>query len=310
MSVELGKILSGWETRRDVLVDELFARRAQALAQEGREPQALALLESRAAVHDSAFVARAQALLLGQVDRDDPSRAVAALRRAVADPLNPERATDLANLVQVVPILDEPEGERLLTELASDPTYAEAWWISRLRGMLAYRRATRAYAHEGRNAARSHAVEAARLYDNAIRGHESARKLAIDRELDPWPDVPASPILSANAYDAHHLAGHMTRAKRRHDAAMDRCIELANYAFEAALAGALDAARVACSRVIGVGWTADPTVSALTLTSVIADRQGDVEEARVTWQRARQIDAMKAALFRRRAVEALAGTAQ
>jgi hypothetical protein len=107
------------------------------------------------------------------------------------------------------------EGEALLAELMSTSWfYGRAWYTKFQRGATNYELARSALAAGDENAARHHFRVAARLYGRGIRARPRVRFL--------WRDGPRirvvktferSPIMYANAKDAHNGAGHRLRTR-------------------------------------------------------------------------------------------------
>jgi tetratricopeptide (TPR) repeat protein len=201
-------------------IDELRVALAKALDAQDRKDEAIELLRTRAANTDpSPALLRTFAFMLGPRDEERPTagardEAIAALRRAAADETDPSRDMTLYNLAMLLAHQDHgSEAEDLLSELQRrSPYYKKAWYVDRHLGAFAYHRAEEADARAHYATAKREYELAARFYSRAIRRRPKVKILSSEGPLRLRFDVfPPSPILIANAVDAHRGVEHPLR---------------------------------------------------------------------------------------------------
>lgn len=286
----------------DELVDELHCLRAQALAGVGQLRGAHALISARLARRRSPRLL-AQAYLLvgmgdaaehGVADEDAHLTSLALLREASEFRDYPDRPTVIYNLLQILPAGDgdglAAERWEILAELCADPTYRRAWWVERMRGALRYYEATRARAVGGDHSARPIYRRAARHYSRALRLRRRARQL--DPELGPSAPrrLPRPPVLRANAYDAHHFAGHPLRAAWHHFLAAHTVRRLFKLGLRAMGRSDWLTASFAFQRLLTVGWSDETAARANVFAATAARQLEDAVSSEAFWERALQID--------------------
>ncbi len=148
----------------------------------------------------------------------DPARlqeAVDLLRRASADRGDPLRPMSQYNLATL--LLQRPEtrneGLAILDRLRRSRThYARAWYVRRPLGVghWALAQQLRDQGHDA--AAEREFARAATWYSRAIRARPKLRLRRVGRHFHVQR-YPRSAMLHANAWDAHHLAGHRLRSR-------------------------------------------------------------------------------------------------
>lgn len=206
-------------------IDQLRIALARVLSRTDRRGEARDLLRERAAGEDPspALLREIHALqrfgATEGLDAAAAKEAIAALRRAAEHESDPQRDMTLYNLALMLSNHGGDSGNReadtILAELMrTSAFYRRTWYTSFKRGATLYERALAARdVGEGDNA-RHLFKQAARLYSRGIRARPRVRFL--------WHDGPRvwiikrferSPIMYANAKDAHDGAGHTRRAK-------------------------------------------------------------------------------------------------
>jgi tetratricopeptide (TPR) repeat protein len=287
----------------DELSDELHCLRAAALAGRDRRPEAYRLITGRLAERRAPRLLAEAYLLLGMggaevlgIPSEEAHRlSLEVLREAAGFPDYPDRPTMIYNLLQILPTGHGEEGvsaerRQILDELRGDPTYRRAWWVERMRGALDYYKASRVRATAGARAARPAYRRAARHYSRALALRRRSRQL--DPPLGPTAPsrMPRPPVLRANAYDAHHLAGHPLRAAWHHRLAQRAVRRLYKIGLRAMGASDWFTAVFAFQRLLTVGWS-DETAARANVFAAAATRQlGDPETSEAFWQRALEID--------------------
>jgi tetratricopeptide (TPR) repeat protein len=225
-------------------------------------------------------------------------KALQALREAAQFDDDPEHGRALYNLLQVLPDSTELEASEehfaILDQLSEDPTYRRAWWVERMRGSLHYRTATRSRAFRGDAAASGEFSSAARSYSKALRLRR--RSELVEPELGPEAPrkVPRSPVLQANAYDAHHLAGHPLRAAWHHRRAQATVRRLYRYGRKALQAADLLTARHMFELLLAVGWSDRWAAEAGAMAAIACEQLGLHSEAEEYWRRALEVDEVAA----------------
>lgn len=224
--------------------------------------------------------------------------AIQLLEEAAAIIDDPERSQALYNLLQVLPSGNDPdvlkERFRILDLLNEDSTYRHAWWIERLRGSLHYRIATTSRAFAGDVSAQDEFGKAARSYSKALRLRY--RSKVEEPELGPTAPnrVPRSPVLQANAYDAHHYAGNRVRAAWHHRRAQRTVGRLFKYGVRAMAKDDFVTARRMFELQLAVGWSNPIAAQASVMATVACEQLGDKAEAENYWRRALEIDEIAA----------------
>ncbi|HEX6153069.1 MAG TPA: hypothetical protein VFZ19_06045 [Solirubrobacterales bacterium] len=224
--------------------------------------------------------------------------AIRLLREAAAVTDDPERPQALYNLLQVLPEGNDPavleERFRILDLLNEDPTYRNAWWVERMRGSLHYRIATRQRAFAGDASAQGEFGDAARSYSRALRLRRGSQ--VEEPELGPAAParIPRSPVLQANAYDAHHYAGNRLRAAWHHRRAKRAVGRLFKYGVRAMMEADLITARRMFELQLAVGWSDAMAARASVMATFASEALGDKAEAENYWRRALEIDEITA----------------
>ncbi len=220
--------------------------------------------------------------------------AIQVLKEAAEFTDDPEYPQALYNLLQVLPDNNDPElfeeQLRILDLLNEDPTYRRAWWIERMRGSLHYRIATRQRAFSGDDSARDEFAKAARSYSKALRLRHRSR--VEESELGPVAPahIPRSPVLQANAYDAHHYAGNRLRAAWHHRRTQRVVGRLFKYGVRAMIATDFVTALRMFDLQLAVGWSDPMAARASVMATFVSEELGDTVEAENYWRRALEID--------------------
>lgn len=156
----------------------------------------------------------------GEPDLGDRSEQIAALRLArkrVEDPLRDQSTYNLFAALDFGGADDEEqrEADELLEELLRSRTrYGKQWYVRRAAALRAWRRVERAWSEENKEAERAAGKEAAKWYSRAIRARPRLQLRRFGRKPWRWLHwVPLSPILYANAVDAHRVAGNRMRTR-------------------------------------------------------------------------------------------------
>ena len=206
-------------------IDELRVELAETLRHLDRHDEALSVLRERRARGDaSPELLRALAFQLGPMPGDfddgsgiDPAQrleAAEALREASGHRADPRRSMTLYNLHALLrPSPEhEREAERILEDLMADRFYRQAWYMRRDKGGIHWRRGLRLAEDGDEPGAMAEFEQAARWYSSALRARPRIRfNYLVDGHHEPWARFPASPVLQANARDAHRRAGHRVR---------------------------------------------------------------------------------------------------
>lgn len=305
----VGEAMAPVEHFIDPITDHLTELKAGLLGAGGEPRAALELLRSRLEQRESPMVLRRAFNLIRHTSPQDlgldpeqaQSEMVALLRRAVQFETDPLAGTDAYNLVMALPSRsraeDDPEPDVILTRLESDPTYRRAWWISRLRGARAYGGAVHVQATQGEGAAGPQFRAAAKYYSRALRQRHRSPRIEFLGPAAPRR-LPRSPVLNANAFDAHHFAGHFWRAawhRWRAQVAVQRLFKVGTRAFS--VQDWLTASFL-MSQVARVGWGDEMGVDALVLGATALREMGRMEQSDEFWQQAVQIDDVRARLTR------------
>lgn len=141
-----------------------------------------------------------------------------ALRLALEDELDPLRDLTRYNLINALLWDREDEASHQeawsqLDELiASSDFYRRTWYVKRLRGLRAWLEVEKAQAEERFDVANTEARTAAMWYSRMIRSRPRRRLIRVSGLPLIWlARFPRSPILHANAVDAHRVAEHRFR---------------------------------------------------------------------------------------------------
>jgi tetratricopeptide (TPR) repeat protein len=202
------------------VIDGIRVDLARALMGQDRRDEALAILRERAKGGDASpqllrtlarFLGRQPGDFIHSKDEAADAEAIAALRQAAADRSDPARPMTLYNLTVYLG-LDNPETVELLEEAAATSRlYRRAWYVRRARGALHWHRGQDCLAQDPVAAKREFA-EAAKWYSAALRSRPKLRlRSPRYHGWRFWKRYPPSPILLANAADAHCAAGHHVR---------------------------------------------------------------------------------------------------
>ena len=144
---------------------------------------------------------------------------MSALRRAVQYDTDPQRDMTIYNLAVILWLRGEETGreeaERLLADLMHTSSFYRRTWYTRFhRGAMHYEMASKAREQGEEDESRRHYKAAARFYSSGLRARPRVRFR--------WRDGPRiwlikrfdrSPIMYANAKDAHEGAGHGLRTR-------------------------------------------------------------------------------------------------
>lgn len=289
---------------RSHAVDRLRADLAMAVAAQGRHDEAIAALRERAEQDDaSPDLLRTFSRLLAMhrerpfrvaLPPEDRDEAITLLRRAAEDRGDPMRDLtlyNLANLLKGESLEEDREAREIIDDLLSSSShYRDAWYVHQARGGMAYAESQEAWDSGDWERARAKAKEAGRLYSRAIRLRPRFR-LLVREGARVWllARFPPSPILHANARDAHGRAGHHLRDNwhewrfQRHRARMlkrgDRFLRKGRFedayaAFDWAVVGREDYAET----------------QARTRAAIALRQMGDEEEAEKRWRAIRSQD--------------------
>jgi tetratricopeptide (TPR) repeat protein len=228
-------------------IDNVRCELAKVLVELDRREEARTLLRERANAHTpSAELLRTFARILsaqpgdfneyafGPDDEARRTEALDALRSAAEIRADPKRPMTLYNLAALLGYHDEAERSEAETALrqamAESRFYRRAWYARRQRGAMHWAEAERALTAGDDEAAHSEFAQAARWYSAALRSRPRFRFRWRGGEaprLVTW--FPRSPILHANAEDAHRASGHAIRAtwhRRRAERARKRRIKV------------------------------------------------------------------------------------
>lgn len=204
-------------------IDKLRADLARALFAQSRAGEAFTILRARAADEDASpeLLRTLHALLFASSEgrewtEEEKSEALTALRQAAENRTDPQRPMTLYNTLMMVfrpGETDEEHAAELLDELlTSHSYYRRAWYVKRLRGLLAWLQFERLTRQGDVAGARTMAKEAAKWYSRALRSRPKFKLLSLEgSRLILLRRYPRSVILHANAYDAHAHAGNRLR---------------------------------------------------------------------------------------------------
>ena len=294
-------------------IDRLRAEFATIVAEQGRRDEALVLLRWRTEQDDAApELLRTCAQILtftgspgsrldfAEVQRRRPE-AIAVLRQAASDSSDPERDRSRYNLANVLinssSEPDRDEGKQIIRELGDSVMhYRKAWYVLRVLGVEAWNEYEKAR-EAGDDANADIALrEAARLYSRAIRRRPRFR-LYLDRSVSGLDfgcvTFPRSPIMHANAHDAHVALGHKRRARWHYRTAVNVINNSLSQGDLAMAAGNWRAARLAYERGI-VGWRDDIEIQTRVFAAAACLNLGDQEKANQWWHEALSLDRAKA----------------
>jgi tetratricopeptide (TPR) repeat protein len=215
------------------VIDELRCHLAGVLVRQDRRDEAVLLLRDRAARDNpSAELLRTLARFLGrqpgdfsaefginEADDNPPERveALNALRAAAEIRADPKRPMTLYNLATLLNWRseDRAEAEAALAEaMETSRYYRRAWYTRRARGALHWSVGELALSEGDDEMAKTEFYEAARWYSAALRTRPHFRIWLPDPQLPvihAFTRFRGSPVLHANAEDAHRQAGHRLR---------------------------------------------------------------------------------------------------
>jgi tetratricopeptide (TPR) repeat protein len=304
-------------------IDGFRAELATIVAEQGRRDEALAVLRWRTKQDDAApelLRTYAQVLTfplfpgsrlgLAELQRRRPE-AIAVLRKAAADRSDPERDRSRYNLANVLINTDSDanrdEATQIIRELRESSThYRKAWYVLRVLGVEAWHEYQKAREVGDDSRADVALRAAARLYSRAIRRRPRFR-LYLDRGVHGLSfglvTFAPSPIMHANAHDAHLALGHKWRARWHISKAVKVVNKCLSQGDRAMAAGDWAVARRAYERGI-VGWRDDTEVQTRVFASAACLKLGDVENAKRWWREAIAVDRGKAIEASRELAEA------
>lgn len=213
-------------------IDELRLALARAMAAEDEIDEAIDFLRARVeGVNPSPELLRGFAHLLldranrvaavgGRPDPADRNEQIAALRLARGQDADPLRDQTTYNLFAALDFGEASEEERreadeLLEELLrSQARYGKQWYVRRAAALRSWRRVEKAWGEENRDAEQAAGKDAAKWYSRTIRARPRLQLRRVGRRPWQWLHwIPLSPILYANAVDAHRVAGNQIRAR-------------------------------------------------------------------------------------------------
>jgi len=211
---------------RSHAVDQLRVDLAMVVADQGRHDEAIETLRERAEQADASPELLRGLWRLLSMHRERPFRVdvepenrdevIALLRRAAdhrADPQRDLTLYNLANLLMNESPAEDQEARQIIDDLLSSSShYRDAWYVHQARGGMAYAELTKAYDAADWDTVRAKGKEAARFYSRAVRLRPRFQLLW----RGGWrvfllARFPPSPILHANARDAHDQARHPLR---------------------------------------------------------------------------------------------------
>lgn len=298
-------------------IDRLRAELATIVAEQGRRDEALALLRWRTQQNAAPELLRTYAHILtsrflpgprldaAELEARRPE-ALAVLQRAVAERTDPERDRTRYNLANVLinsdRDADRDEARRIIRELGeSSSHYRQAWYVLRVLGVEAWEEYEKAQEVGDDASAEAALREAARLYSRAIRRRPKFR-FYLDAGAGGLSfgvfSFPRSPIMHANARDAHAALGHERRARWHYKAAVKIVNESLSAGDRAMAVADWGAARHAYERGI-VGWRDDIEVQTRVFASAACLEMGDHEAAQRWWDDAMSVNAAEAIEARR-----------
>lgn len=150
-------------------------------------------------------------------DRDEQIDALRLAREHVADPLRDQSTYNLFAALDFGGADEEEhrEADELLEELLRSRTqYGKQWYVRRAAALRSWRRVEKAWAEQDKEAARAAGKDAAKWYSRTIRARPRLQLKRVGRPPWRWLHwIPLSPILYANAVDAHRVAGNRLRAR-------------------------------------------------------------------------------------------------
>jgi hypothetical protein len=211
-------------------IDELRVKLASVLRRtEGRTAALEMLRQRRQRDNASPELLRTLATHLGPYPGDfddgagrnpqERAEAIAALRDAMEHPADPLRTSTMYNLHSLLaspaPTAEEnAESERLLDEImAADRYYRDAWYVHKHKGATHWWRGIQCEENGNAAGARAEFRTSARWYSSAIRARPKLRVFyAEDGERRLWLRFPPSPVMLANARDAHYRCGQLRRS--------------------------------------------------------------------------------------------------
>lgn len=294
----------GAENILDYAVDQSAGLRGDAL-DEGRSlwlikegaresGEALSRLESFLPLAGPGLLRDAAAFLPGLrgADTDEVRQeALDLLRRAAQVSDDPLRGMSLYNLAASLggpEYLSEAEG--VLEELRQDPVYKDAWYAERLRGALEWGRSVTARREGDATAVRDASARAARHYARALRMRRKTRRVEDPAAAHALRRAPRSPVLHANAYDAHHFAGHAARAAWHHRRAQIAVSRLYNIGLRAMGTSDWPVAARAFELAASTDWDDEIGVRARVFAASALMQLGAEESAEAVWNEALQMD--------------------
>lgn len=287
------------------VIDDVRSELAVALVRQGDRPEALRLLRERArGENPSPELLRTLARFLGpqpgdfvirQTD-DEREEAIEALRRAAKSRSDPKRAMTLYNLSVDLGMRSEDSRaesiERLEEAMEASRYYRRAWYVRRTLAAHHWHTAQR-FATDGLEPeARQEYKAAARWYSRAIRSRPRVRfgywtgagRVLLQR-------FPPSPLLHANAHDAHREAGHRFRASWHRRRSGRRRSYHFRWGFKRAEKGEWERA-YANFDFVRVGLIDQTEMVSSVMVAISLQQMGQHEAALAEWETIRDADPM------------------
>jgi hypothetical protein len=213
-------------------IDALRLALARAMAAENEIDEALDYLRARIQGEDpSPELLRGFAHLLldranrvaaigNQPDRADHDEQIVALRQARERDTDPLRDQTTYNLFAALDFAgasteEQQEADGLLEELLHSRTrYGKQWYVRRAAALRSWRLVEEAWPEGDKETKQTAGKEAAKWYSRTLRARPRLQLRRAGLRPRGWLHwIPLSPILYANAVDAHRVAGNRIRAR-------------------------------------------------------------------------------------------------
>jgi len=229
--------------------------------------------------------------LRGSDSEDVRQEALALLRRAAKRRDDPLCATSLYNRAALLSAPEElDEARRTLSEVRADRLYRDAWYVERFSAALEWGKFVSLRRDGQTQAAGAAAKAAARHYSRALRLRRRSERLEHPSIAMALRGAPRSPVLHANAYDAHHFAGHRWRAWWHHRRAQSGVRRLYTLGVRAMGRGDWRLAARAFELASTSDWADEIGIRARVFGAAALRQLGDAETAERVWQEALAMD--------------------